>query len=87
MYSYIYIYFFPLPLSPFLSLTNTVQRDDDAEELMTRIAETILATPGDWSKRIVMGCWEVRFLQYGLTIFFVQMFFKSHSFFNGALKC
>ncbi|KIH90065.1 glycerophosphoryl diester phosphodiesterase family protein [Sporothrix brasiliensis 5110] len=35
-----------------------IKWDDDAEELVTRMAETILATPGDWSKRIVLGCWQ-----------------------------
>ncbi|KAL1912146.1 hypothetical protein Sste5344_001979 [Sporothrix stenoceras] len=41
-----------------------IKRDDDAEELVTRIAETILATPGDWSKRIVLGCWDATYMRH-----------------------
>ncbi|CAK7208199.1 hypothetical protein SEUCBS140593_000092 [Sporothrix eucalyptigena] len=41
-----------------------IKRDDDAEELVTRMAETILATPGDWSKRIILGCWEAKYMRF-----------------------
>ncbi|CAK7228233.1 hypothetical protein SCUCBS95973_006813 [Sporothrix curviconia] len=41
-----------------------IKRDDDPEELVTRMAETILAVPGDWSKRIVLGCWEAKYMRH-----------------------
>ncbi|CAK7224339.1 hypothetical protein SBRCBS47491_005515 [Sporothrix bragantina] len=41
-----------------------IKRDDDPEELVTRMAETILAAPGDWSQRIVLGCWEAKYMRH-----------------------
>ncbi|CAK7565151.1 MAG: hypothetical protein SEPTF4163_003060 [Sporothrix epigloea] len=41
-----------------------IKRDDDSKELVTRMAETIQAAPGDWSKRIVLGCWEAMYMRH-----------------------
>lgn len=35
-----------------------VKRDDDPDVLLRRVAETLATVPGDWSRRIVLGCWE-----------------------------
>jgi phosphatidylglycerol phospholipase C len=39
-----------------------LQRDADADELMSRIAGTIASVPSTrpWSERIVLGAWDVR---------------------------
>lgn len=41
-----------------------IKRDDDAEVLLRRIAETIAEVPcraaRDWRERIVVGCWNVK---------------------------
>ncbi|CAK7266713.1 hypothetical protein SEPCBS119000_002171 [Sporothrix epigloea] len=41
-----------------------IKRDDDAKELVTRMAETIQAAPGNWGKRIVLGCWEATYMRH-----------------------
>lgn len=41
-----------------------IKRDDDPEELVARLAETVLSAPGDWSQRIVLGCWEAVYMRH-----------------------
>ncbi|KAI1850735.1 hypothetical protein JX265_004446 [Neoarthrinium moseri] len=42
-----------------------VKRDDDASELLTRLAETIASVPAriPWNTRIILGCWNANYVR------------------------
>lgn len=41
-----------------------IKIDDDAEELVPRVAEVFSSVPqGNWARRVVLGCWTARFMR------------------------